>query len=209
MALLHACSMFLNFSLKRLLTRLRALPWVRDAFLPARPGFPSINSPCSEQRFQHSHGCILQMNTVLSSLATAPSQYVFILDSGATHHVAGDMSLFTSPIRTLNPAGSAAAIYQARDGRLLAVIGVGTVSLDGFHLTDVLCVPELPAGVILVSVPRLAERGYLVAFGSGQCYVQDQSSGEILGKGRLHGDDALYHLEYLKIPSDKTDSTAP
>ncbi|CAL4982668.1 unnamed protein product [Urochloa decumbens] len=150
------------------------------------------------------------MNTGFStSSATPPSQHVFILDSGATHHVAGDMSLFLSPIRTLTPAGSAAATHRARDGRRLAVVGVGTISSDGFHLSDVLCVPELPTGVILVSVPRLAERGYLVTFGGGQCCVQDQSSGEILGKGRLHGDDALYHLEYLNIPSDKTDSTAP
>ncbi|CAN6373531.1 unnamed protein product [Urochloa humidicola] len=127
----------------------------------------------------------------------------FILDSGAACHVAGDKSFFSSPLRlaTATPAGSAAT-YQARDGRQLAVAGFGTIDWGSFHLSDVLYVPDLPAGVMLVSVPKLTQHGYLVGFGAGQCYVQEQGSGKIVGKGRLLEEDALYHLEFLKISSD-------
>lgn len=158
---------------------------------------------------KHSHDeCVLQLDTGVCPSPEPPPPRA-ILDSGAACHVAGDKSLFSpSSFRTV---AAADACYPARDGRRLAVAGVGTVAWGSFQLSDVLYVPGLLAGVVLVSVPQLAERGYLVAFGGGQCYVQDRSAGKIVGKGRLHGDDALYQLDYLNIPPepDTTDSTAP
>ncbi|RCV39548.1 hypothetical protein SETIT_8G233400v2 [Setaria italica] len=130
----------------------------------------------------------------------------FILDSGASVHVVGDSSLLSS-FRTITAA--AAAAYRARDGRQLVVAGVGTISQGTFQLSDVLHVPGLPVGVVLVSVTQLAERGYLVMFGGGRCHVKDQSTGNMVGNGRLHSQDGLYHLEFLKIPPDTTDTTAP
>lgn len=137
-------------------------------------------------------------------------RHVFILDSRASRHVAGDKSLFSSPVRTITPSDSIAAAYRARDGRQLAVAGVGTISHHrGFQLQDVLYVPDIRTGVVLVSVPQLAERGYLVMLGGGQCHVKDQSSGKMVGKGRLHDQDGLYHLEFLNIPPNTADSTTP
>lgn len=118
----------------------------------------------------------------------------FILDSGAILHAVGgksSLSEFTAKV----PAGMATT-YQARDGRQLTIAGVGTISCDNFHLSDVLYVPGLRAGVVLVSVQQLVGRGYLTMFGGGRCSVKDPSSGEIVGKGRLH-DDGLYHLDFL------------
>ncbi|CAN6226675.1 unnamed protein product [Urochloa humidicola] len=136
----------------------------------------------------------------------------FILDSGAPSHVTGDKHPFLSTAfaPAVAPAGSsaAAAAYEARDGRVLTVAGVGTVTCDNFHVSNVLYVPGLQTGVILVSVQQLAERDYLVMFGSGRCFVRDRSSGKIIGKGRLHDDDGLYHLEFLKILPDATDATS-
>lgn len=130
----------------------------------------------------------------------------FILDSGASLHAVGDKSSL-SEFTTRVPAGMTTT-YHARDGRKLTVAGVGTISCDNFHLSDVLYVPGLRAGVVLVSVQQLAGRGYLAMFGGGRCSVKDPSSGEIVGKGRLH-DDGLYHLdEFLNIqPPDTTNVT--
>ncbi|CAN6373539.1 unnamed protein product [Urochloa humidicola] len=144
--------------------------------------------PCPEERSQHSRD--------------APPQPVFIMDSGATCHVTGDCSLFSSPV---TPADSPTATYQARDGRQLVVFGVGTISSGNFHIPDVQYVPDLRA--TLVSVSQLAELGYGIMFGGGQCHVRDQSKGKMVGKGRWNDDDGLYHLEFLKIPPDTTDST--
>ncbi|CAO2200756.1 unnamed protein product [Urochloa humidicola] len=159
------------------------------------------DSPCSESQSQQGN---LELNTEFVSSAEPSVPHRVILDSGAPHHVVGDISLLSS-FKTITPEGSSAAAYQTRDGRLLAVAGAGTISWDNFHLSDVLYVPDLRTAVILVSVPRLVERGYLVMFGGGHSHVKDKSSGKIVGKGRLHGDDALYHLEFLQIPPDTAD----
>ncbi|CAD6255769.1 unnamed protein product [Miscanthus lutarioriparius] len=89
------------------------------------------------------------------------------------------------------------------DGRVLTVAGVGTVSCDNFRIPNARCVPDLCTGLNLVSVQQLAECGYLAMFGGGQCSVMEQSSSKIVGKGRLHADGGLYHLEFLNIPHDK------
>lgn len=160
------------------------------------------DSPSTEERSKHGHECILQMNMVF----TAPDRTsMWILDSGAACHVVSDVSLFSSSFPVATPAGSAAA-YQAHDGSAHTVAGVGTISCQNFRIPDVLCVPDLRTGLNRVSVQQLAERDYLVMFGSGQCSVIEQSSGKIVGKGQLHGDDGLYHLEFLKIPPDNADA---
>lgn len=86
----------------------------------------------------------------------------------------------------------------------MTVAGAGTISCGNFHISNVLYVPGLRGGLNLVSVQQLAE-DYLVMFGGGQCSVKDWSSGKIVGKGRMHEDDGLYHLEFLKIPIDNAD----
>ncbi|PUZ45809.1 hypothetical protein GQ55_8G254400 [Panicum hallii var. hallii] len=155
------------------------------------------DSPGPERRSQQrSHGCISQLNMGSGPLAEPRP----ILDSGATNHAVGDISLLSS-FRVVTPSGIASAYIRIRDGRQLPVAGVGTICRDGFHLPDVLYVPGFCAGVILVSVSKLSERGYIIMFGRGQCHVQDQSSGDVVGKGQLRGEDGLYHLEYLKIPA--------
>lgn len=130
-----------------------------------------------------------------------------ILDSGARYHVTGVKTLLSEfTVGTLDPDGSATtAFYHARDGRVLPVAGVGTLACDNFHLSNVLFVPGLGTGVTpvagLVSLRQLAERDCLVIFGGGRCYVKDQSSGKLVGQGRLHEDDGLYHLQFLRIES--------
>ncbi|KAF8652310.1 hypothetical protein HU200_014326 [Digitaria exilis] len=132
------------------------------------------------------------------------------MDSGASCHVTGDKSLFSSPVRPISPAGCMVTAYRARDGRQLPIGGVGPISCNGnFQLPDVMYVPDLRTGVILVSVPQLAELGYLVMFGGGQCHVKDQSSGKMVGNGWLDNQDGLYHLRFLKIASNTTDRMAP
>ncbi|KAL6653711.1 hypothetical protein ACP70R_008635 [Stipagrostis hirtigluma subsp. patula] len=126
-----------------------------------------------------------------------------IMDSAATNHVTSDRVL-SSMFRIGAPDGSGAAVYHAPDGRALPVASAGTIDCESFQLSGVLYVPELGTGITMVSVQQLAGRGYLVMFGGGQCYVKDRSSGSLVGKGRFHDDDGLYHLEFLRIPAAAT-----
>ncbi|KAG2559277.1 hypothetical protein PVAP13_8NG312731 [Panicum virgatum] len=151
------------------------------------------------------HGCILQLTKELGPLP----EFAFIVDSGASMHVVGDISILTSVRMVTPPSGIDGRKVRMRDGRQLPIAGVGTIDRDAFHLSDVLYVPGFDAGVILVSVSKLGDRGYTVMLGRGQCLVQDPSSGDVVGKGQLHDEDGLYHLEYLKIPPDTSEGTVP
>lgn len=175
-----------------------------DLLQNAKEGEMLQQDGLSGRLYQHSHDGMPEMTTGFFSSPAKPFLPCFILDSRAACHVASNVSVFSSSsftaMTTTLAASSAAATYLAYDGTRLAVAGVGTVSCDNFHLTDVLYVPGMRAGLNLVSVQQLAERDYLVMFGGGQCSVRERSTGKIVGKGRMHDDDGLYHLDFLTIP---------
>lgn len=139
------------------------------------------------------------------------SDPIFILDSGASYHVTSDKWLFRRLDITAAPESRLTTVRRA-DGALLPVAGTGTVASENFHLPDVLYIPGLMPGKILVSVSQLADLGYYVMFGGGQCRVMDRTGDKLVGQGPLQRDDGFYYrLEFLKIPleeaaADGTDS---
>ncbi|CAO1940389.1 unnamed protein product [Urochloa humidicola] len=196
--------MALLISLARLFEQLVAGLWMRDGYTCDDALLSARNRDANHQwtAVQVAGGAGLEQHAKDRETLTQkhsrdqPLQPVFIMDSGATCHVTGDCSLFSSPV---TPA------YQARDGRQLAVVGVGTISFGNFHIPDVQYVPDLRT--TLVSVSQLAELGYGIMFGGGQCHVRDKSKGKMVGKGRWNDDDSFYQLEFLKISPDTADST--
>lgn len=121
-----------------------------------------------------------------------------ILDSGASMHATGNLGLLSEFTRA--PGSSSAAVYHTRDGKDLRIAGVGTIACDKFHLPHVHYVPELGSRFTLASVQLLAGCDYLVMFCGGWCYVKKRNNGSLVGRGRMHDEDGLYHLEYLRIP---------
>ncbi|KAF0896442.1 hypothetical protein E2562_024311 [Oryza meyeriana var. granulata] len=85
-------------------------------------------------------------------------------------------------------------VYGARNGTQLHI-----------RILNVRYAPELGSeSPTIVSVQQLASNGHLVMFCGGWCYVKaGHSDGSLVGKGRMHDDDGLYHhLEYLHIPDN-------
>jgi hypothetical protein len=123
------------------------------------------------------------------------------LDSVASYHAAADRS-WLSGFDTAAPAAGRDAVHRTRDGTELPAAGAGTLATEKFQLPDVLHIPGLVSGTVLVSVQLLARLGYLVMFGAGQCLVMDRSAGKLVGQGRLQQDNGLYCLDFLKIPLD-------
>lgn len=121
----------------------------------------------------------------------------FILDSGAMVHATSDKRLLLGS-RDLGP-GDAASLTR-RDGEILWAILVGLVQLGtSFYLAEVHYFPGLPPASTLVSVHQLTRRGFSVMFCGADCFVQDRSTGAVVGKGQLRDEDGFYHLEYLRI----------
>lgn len=126
----------------------------------------------------------------------------FILDSGANMHATPSSGLFSTV--HIDDSGTG-LLHHARNGSDLHIAAIGTISCGKFHLPDVRYVPDLGSAgssttTVVVSVQQLAGSGYLIMFGGGCCYVKGRSDGSLVGRGHMHDDDGLYHLEYLRIP---------
>ena len=118
------------------------------------------------------------------------SSPIWILDSGASHHMSSDFKSFVS----LHSASSVSVMTA--DGTHMPLAGTGSVSTSHLSISDVYYIPNLTLN--LVSVSQLCDSGYSVFFSSTSCFVQDLQSRRLIGTGRRQG--GLYILEELRLP---------
>lgn len=127
----------------------------------------------------------------------------FILDSGATIHATGNVSLFRGRLIPI-PEQEGSGILVANGDRL-AVNGIGHVVMENFSVSNVLYVPGLTRNII--SVSRLAKLDYSVEFNSCGCTIKDLRTDKTAGiAGLVKG---LYYLDSLQIPLDRTPAVGP
>jgi hypothetical protein len=124
---------------------------------------------------------------------------IWILDSGASHHMSYDRKSFLS----LNPTSSMS--IMTADGTPMPLAGIGSVCTSNLSLSDVYYIPNLTLS--LASVSQLCDSGYSVMFSSTHCQVQDPHSGRLIGKGRRHG--GLYVLDELRVPDTAASTSTP
>ncbi|KAK0598489.1 hypothetical protein LWI29_035151 [Acer saccharum] len=118
------------------------------------------------------------------------SSSIWVLDSGASHHMSPDSSSFVS----LCPATSVSVMTA--DGSPMPLAGVGSIVTHNISLSNVYHIPNLTLN--LVSVSQLCDSGYSVSFSSIYCHVQDPQSQKLIGTGHRQG--GLYILDELKLP---------
>jgi len=137
-----------------------------------------------------SFGSIAQKGNFLESalLSVKPSR-TWIVDSGATDHMTGESSLFSS----YSPCAGNFKIKIA-DGSLSAVAGKGPVIISPLlTLQDVLHVPNLSYNLLSVS-KLIRDKRCQTHFFDTHCLFQDSISGKTIGSAKQNG--GLYYLEY-------------
>ncbi|KAK3012131.1 hypothetical protein RJ639_011755 [Escallonia herrerae] len=109
-----------------------------------------------------------------------PPTHTWLIDSGASHHMMGNLNFFSS-IWDIPPSP-----VGLPDGLQTNAIKAGNVSLaDDITLRHVLYVPNL--AVNLISVSCLATDGnYFMAFSKDICVLQDRTSKSPIGLGKMH-----------------------
>ncbi|KAG8479954.1 hypothetical protein CXB51_025047 [Gossypium anomalum] len=144
------------------------------------------------------HGTAL--NTTHKPITTS-----WILDSGASDHMTGNLSLF----HTYLPCHDHSRIRIA-DGSYSLVARMGTVRLtENFSLDKVLHVPNLSYNLLSISKLTKDEK-VLVEFSALGCVVQEQESGKMIGTAKV--DDGLYvwnknsSQEGMALSTSKEDS---
>lgn len=112
----------------------------------------------------------------------------WILDSGASDHIAGNPSLFSNLSSTKSPH-----FITLADGSKVQAAGVGRISpLPSLNLDSVLLVPGSPFN--LLSISKLTRSlNCSVTIDPDSFYIQDRSTGQMIGAGsESHG---LYFLQ--------------
>jgi transposase InsO family protein len=112
----------------------------------------------------------------------------WLVDSGASRHVSGDRSAFT----TLNNLIPGTSSVQTAGNESLPVLGTGSVNLGPsaeININDVYYVPGLTRN--LLSVGKIADAGYVLVFDKDKCLVYDGLN-NIVGKGMRELDTGLY-----------------
>ncbi|CAN6363707.1 unnamed protein product [Urochloa humidicola] len=128
---------------------------------------------------------------------TLPGTTGFILDSGAAVHATASSELITDPSP---PPQGGVRVFRTRTGKDLALTAVGSIATPRFAVPDVHHVPGIGHGRTLISVRQLARRGLAVTFGGESCIVKEQSTGAVVGEGRLREEDGFYYLDHLRVP---------
>ena len=86
------------------------------------------------------------------------------------------------------------------DGTSCHVTHEGTFSSPHFYVPDICLVPQLSMN--LLSVGQIADMNCFVGFDDSSCFIQDRSSGSVIGTGHRRRDSSnLYVLHTLRLPS--------
>ncbi|KAF7845046.1 uncharacterized protein G2W53_001951 [Senna tora] len=123
-----------------------------------------------------------------SYLDSCKSKVIWIIDTGASSHITGNMSLF-SQIKEVKGSHT----VNLPDGSVKNVSHIGEVVINSkILLKDVLYVPEFRYN--LISVHRLAGSSNMkFNFDTAQCIMQDLLSSQVLAVGRV--EKHLYLLD--------------
>jgi hypothetical protein len=118
--------------------------------------------------------------------------HIWILDSGATHHVTGNPQLVHN-LQKVSQAGGMTAVggethKVASQGDILVKFHDGEIK----HIKSVLYVPGIHRN--LLSVGRIADQGYSIEFTSSKVTIQKQDTQAILCHGRRMSGKGLYSL---------------
>ena len=146
------------------------------------------------QQFLHTQPSAMSASSsfgLSSSGSSGMFSSLWVLDSGASHHMSPDSTAFTS-LSSASPVS-----VMTADGTPMPLAGVGSVIVNNISLSDVYHIPSLSLN--LVSVSQLCDSGYLVSFSSTSCQVQDSQTQKLIGTGRRQG--GLYVLDQLSVPA--------
>ncbi|KAG7554602.1 Retrotransposon Copia-like N-terminal [Arabidopsis suecica] len=140
--------------------------------------------------FSSSTYCFIGILTV-SRNTISPKTWV--IDSGATHHVSHDRSLFL----TLDTA--IVSCVNLPTGPTVKISGVGTIRINKhILLQNVLFIPEFRLNLISIS-SLTSDLGFRVVFDPCSCEIQDLTKELTIGKGRRVANLYVLDVEETEI----------
>jgi hypothetical protein len=138
----------------------------------------------------HRHALSASGFSFNSNSTTTSSSDEWIIDSGASYHMAKDKTVFSS----LNECNTKKIFVG--DDRSLSVVGSGTVQVDNSHFNDVLCVPSLSCNLLSVYQITHSGEGKTVEFSPHQVVIKDiKDPKHVLATGIADDITRLYNFD--------------
>lgn len=144
---------------------------------------PSDSASVSAVQQHDSSGISFSSSTfcfvgLLSFANYVTDQQMWIIDSGATHHVSHDHSYFSTLDTSVHP------LVNLPNGSSIKVGGIGKIILtETLTLQNVLFIPEFRLNLLSISY-LTSDLGARVIFDSGCFEIQDPTNGSMTGRGR-------------------------
>ncbi|KAF3619906.1 hypothetical protein T459_03633 [Capsicum annuum] len=119
----------------------------------------------------------------------------WIIDSGATHYMTGDLTIFTSSKPSLVPDTITVANGMNLDIQRSVTLKFIFPDSPSLVLSDFLYVPKLSAN--LISVNQLVDKHFFIFFSPNSCLIQDLRIGKVILQGRRQGELFILDLGSL------------
>jgi hypothetical protein len=152
----------------------------------------SINSTSSS----HGHALYASGFSFNSTSTTTSSSDEWLIDSGASYHMAKDKAIFSA----LNECNTKKIFVG--DDRSLSVVGSRTVQVDNGHFNDVLCVPSLSCNLLSVYQITHSGEGKTIEFSPHQVVIKDLKDPKHVLATRIVDDiTKLYNFDNFGLSS--------
>jgi len=146
------------------------------------PGQPAIFNEfhkwCEDRQNPSSLASVAHSGTSFVGLTHSTSLGPWVLDSGATYHITGNKSFFSS----LSTTGCLPSVTMA-NGYKVPSHGVGTINLfSSLSIGNVLYVPGSLFNLLSISC-LTCSLDCVISFNKNYVTLQDRSSGRMIGTG--------------------------
>ena len=131
---------------------------------------------------------------ILAVSRTTISPKTWVIDSGATHHVAHDRDLFLTIDTTI------VSCVNLPTGHTVKISGVGSIRINAhIVLQNVLFIPEFRLNLLSIS-SLTSDLGFRVIFDPCSCEIQDLTKELTIGKGRRVANLYVLDVEDSEVP---------
>lgn len=131
---------------------------------------------------------------------TSPSQVPWILDSGASHHMASSREIFSSF------GASPIPHIIIGNNTIMTVCGKGTICIQDGTFNDVLYVPSLSANLLSIYQISHSGSGKIVEFTPDSVFIRDSMTGGIVAIGKVDLSTRLYSFSHFDPTLPEHDS---
>ena len=167
----------------------------------------NIDIPASSQRsslsssFQSGGNDIGKGHALCAS--TTPPSSTWLLDSGASHHMASSQDLFSSFEASPTPH------ILMGNNTVMTVCEKGSIDIDDGTFHNVLCVPSLSSNLLSIYQITHSGIGKISEFSHNSVHISDSEIGSIVSIGIVDHSSHLFSFSHFGPPSPLSKNHSP